>query len=216
MFNKAKNAKVGGVNMRSKMLIAFIFFIILSAVTYILFPDSVNAAYNGINPFINKEFSSLGQFGYILAIIHVTIYHEFSYIFLILWLTTGLAAGLLARGGINGFIAGFYMCIAGFVIYYLILATDRILLFITITYTMQYLFTNIIAPLITNGLFSALGGLIGGMIRPPPSIEIPTTVYKKLETLLPIKCPNCGTEIYSSARYCSNCGSELPEVTLEQ
>ena len=108
--------------------------------------------------------------------------------------------------------AGFFVPVVAFVIYYVGLLINGYFLFFTIVLDMKTLFSGIIVPILSTGTIVAFGGVLGGHFRPYPAVDVPKNVLAKLEQLIPRKCPNCGAVIYSSALHCSECGTELPEI----
>ena len=200
--------------MRSKVLIAIIGMAILSAVAYILFPNSVTSMFNSSDPIVGVSFSSMGELGFVAAVIYTVIFTDLGYIMLAFWFIVGAIVGIMARGSMNGFVAGFYIPVMGYIIYYIILTINGYILFVNITPDMATTFKYIVVPILANGIFAGVGGIIGGKFRPMPAIDLSSDVIHSLEQLLPRKCPSCGAELYSSARFCSNCGAELPPIVF--
>lgn len=60
--------------------------------------------------------------------------------------------------------------------------------------------------LIIGFLLGLVGGILGVIWKLPVVQQTPTQALSP-ETR---KCPNCGTTIYTDAKYCPTCGKELP------
>ena len=186
--------------------------ILSSIVVLFMFQSFFNTVYDGVDAFTGASFSSMSFIGFIEALMYTLLFTDMGYSMLVIWIVIGITLGLLARGSMNGFVTGFFVPIVAFVIYYIGLMVNGYFLFITIALDMKTLFSELIVPILSIGFLVGFGGLIGGHFRPVPDVEVSKEVLQRLEKLIPRKCPNCGAVIHSSALYCSECGTELPEL----
>ena len=200
--------------MGRNIFFAVIGLIILSAIVYFLFPNSIASVYSATDSYTGASFSSFGSIGLIVALLYTLLFVNMGYLMLVIWFVVGIVIGVMNRGSMNGFLTGFYVPVIAFLIYYVVIVVNGYLLFITITPDMRTVFSDIIVPILSMGFIAGLGGSVGGHFRPIPDVDIPKENLHKLEQLIPRKCPKCGAEIYSSALYCSECGAELPEIVF--
>lgn len=170
--------------------------------TYILFGSVVNEVYNEMYKNI--------AIGYLLSIVHVFFLHfKHPYIILLLWFSIGLLLSIITARKM--FTVGLYISFLAFLLIYIPLLVNGIIPLPHTLYGEYILISTYIFPLLVNGVICGLGCYIGGLIRKPKEERLKPDIERKLLASIPMKCPKCGSIIYSNSVYCSSCGERIEQ-----